>query len=245
MQPDPARALADLRPPAKRSFSQHAVVAAAAAAAPAKLPRTDTASGEPSAFRSPHMSSQPPSSSRRRFSRPSEAGTSAGSSRGHRGGVKHKKKGGAAKEVPPRNTLEGPFHNLKYIQEEHDKSPIKLKPLILETPRSYVNNFCIVACGKIPDYVSMQGTVIDGDRRVQVHRRVFSLCRPARLAHDASPTEVPSTSTLNLPLSVSATTPRRSRRRTSLHCPRVTSSRNWELYALFSPVTHIRLLTLM
>lgn len=244
MQSDPARALADLRPPAKRSFSQHTAAAAALAAAPAKLPRTDTASGEPSVFRSPHMSSQPTSSSRRRFGRPPEPSTSSSSARGHRGGVKHKKKGNAPKEPPRGNSLEGPFHNLKYIQEEHDKSPIKLKPLILETPRSYVNNFCIVACGKIPDYVSLQGTVIDGDRRVQVHRRVFPLC-PARLAHDASPTEVPSTSTLSPPLSVSATTPRRSRRRTSLRCPRVISSRNWELYASFSPITYMRLLTLM
>lgn len=92
-----------------------------------------------------------------------------------RGSFRRGRKAPPGKESQaPKKFLEGPLHDEHYIQQEHNKSPIQLKPFILEAPRSHLNNFTATVTGKVPDYVTVQGTVLDGDRKVNVHRQVVS-----------------------------------------------------------------------
>ncbi|KAF8973926.1 P-loop containing nucleoside triphosphate hydrolase protein [Flammula alnicola] len=198
MQLDPAkRALSnsDPRPGIKRSFSQQATATTLAPPPPppTKLARAANQSGDPSPFSSttsqtkkpfpmashprkhPHRSAEPgPSSS---FSHSHNYhGVGASSSRGMRGSARRGKKGGPGGAYPPsKDLLEGPLHDEKYIEQEHNKSPIPLKPLVREAPKGTLNNFYMTVKGELPHYVTTYGTVMDGNHRMQVHRTTVQI----------------------------------------------------------------------
>jgi small subunit ribosomal protein S24e len=66
--------------------------------------------------------------------------------------------------------MDGPYHNQIYIEKEHNKSPIPLKPLHKEAPKGALNNFYQTIKGKQPEYVSVHGTVMGGNRAIVVWR---------------------------------------------------------------------------
>lgn len=184
MQFDSAtKSLAASRPAVKRSFSQQAAQAISPSQAtppPAKLPRAGNLSGDssPISVARGHTSKSAMSSlNHRKQSRPSsDAGPSTQSHRGlpgpsrGLGKSKHGKKGGV--RGIPRGFLEGPYHTEQYIEQEHHKSPIPLKPLHKEAPKSSLNNFCQLVKGKLPEYVSEQGTIMNGNNPVRIWRQV-------------------------------------------------------------------------
>ncbi|TFK41154.1 P-loop containing nucleoside triphosphate hydrolase protein [Crucibulum laeve] len=93
---------------------------------------------------------------------PSLASRLGGSSKrdsGRRGSGKSFKSGRHQTSFRP---LEGPYHSEEYIVREHKKSPIPLKEIHLNTPKSSLGNFAAVATGKTPDYESVEGKVKDG-----------------------------------------------------------------------------------
>ncbi|KAF8909024.1 hypothetical protein CPB84DRAFT_1766707 [Gymnopilus junonius] len=71
--------------------------------------------------------------------------------------TKRGKKGGMQRDL-----LDGPYHTERYIEQEHHKSPIPLKPPL--------NNFHQTVKGTLPMYVSEEGTVMDGNNPVRVWR---------------------------------------------------------------------------
>jgi small subunit ribosomal protein S24e len=90
-----------------------------------------------------------------------------------RGSFRRGKKAPPGKESQgAKKLLEGPLHDENYIQQEHKKSPFPLKSFILEVPRSHLNNFTATVTGKVPNYVTVQGTLMVGDRKVTVNRQV-------------------------------------------------------------------------
>lgn len=58
--------------------------------------------------------------------------------------------------------IEGPLHDEAYINREHNKSPIPLKKIHLETPKSSIGNFSVIATGSPPKYVSVEGQLSNG-----------------------------------------------------------------------------------
>ncbi|KAF9471753.1 P-loop containing nucleoside triphosphate hydrolase protein [Pholiota conissans] len=75
------------------------------------------------------------------------------------GSFRRGKKGPPGKAPSSKKYLDGPLHDEAYIQQEHNKSPIQLKPSILEAPRGHLNNFSQIVTGKVPEYATVQGTV--------------------------------------------------------------------------------------
>ncbi|KDR84993.1 hypothetical protein GALMADRAFT_233530 [Galerina marginata CBS 339.88] len=178
----------DTRPGIKRSFSQQAVQALSPSpsiqvAPPAKLPRGPNTSGDPSPFSAARRHSPRRSSmSSNHKHRPPEPGTSSsqnylhvGSSRGPRGGKRGKRGGSGTGNQQPRDLLDGPYHTKQYVEQEHHKSPLPLRPIEREAPKGPLNNFYQVAQGKQPEYISQQGTIMDGNRLVRIWRTTVQL----------------------------------------------------------------------
>ncbi|KAF9568385.1 P-loop containing nucleoside triphosphate hydrolase protein [Agrocybe pediades] len=86
-----------------------------------------------------------------------------------------KKAAPSTSRVPRHDLLEGPYHNEAYIQAEHHKSPIPLKPLHKETPKSSLNNFYSVVKQELPVYKSVQGHISEGGRVKQIWRTTVEL----------------------------------------------------------------------
>lgn len=197
MQVDPTKkalSSAESRQGIKRSYSQQAAALARSSShipapipPPAKLPRPANLSGEPSPFsdsrRFTHEHANdmatPPAGRRHQF-RSAEPGSSSshlhpspsGSSRGAKATKRSKRVEGSglARHQVPKNLMDGPYHSQKYIEQEHHKSPIPLKPLHKEAPKGSLNNFYQLVKAKQPEYISIRGTVMDGNRAISVWR---------------------------------------------------------------------------
>jgi len=72
----------------------------------------------------------------------------------------------------PRRILDGPYHSEAYIERIHRTAPIPLKDIHKLHPKVPLNNVSMTALGSVPNYDSVQGTVIDGDQRIEVWRCV-------------------------------------------------------------------------
>lgn len=157
----------DSRSPVKRSYSQQAVQplprATFSPVPPAKKPRSASPLPPQSASTATRQTkAMPPSSNRHRAS---EAGPS---SQSRRKPLRNQPKPKARKL--PRDLMEGPFHDEDYIEREHKKSPIPLKAVHKNTPKSAVNNFYVAVKNCVPEYVSVPGTVLVGDELCQIWR---------------------------------------------------------------------------
>ena len=195
MQLDPTKkALSTLDPRQgiKRSYSQQAAAMARSSHIPAPIPpptklsRSANLSGEPSPFSDArrftheHANDTPtPAAGRRHQLRSAEPGPSSshshasasGSSRGAKATKRSKRDGfGLARHQVPKNLADGPYHSQIYIEQEHHKSPIPLKPLHKEAPKGALNNFYQIVRGKQPEYISLHVTVMDGNRAISVWR---------------------------------------------------------------------------
>ncbi|KXN90025.1 putative ATP-dependent RNA helicase DHX36 [Leucoagaricus sp. SymC.cos] len=154
-------------PGIKRPFSQQAS-AIPDSGTSFKAPRTDFSQRSPrrNASPTPYTSSQRNSgmsSSRSQGSRSKggggygfghnklQSGPSSGSS------FSKSKRKQFQKRFP---RLEGPFHNEEYINQEHKKSPVALKPLHESTPKSSLGNFSMIAAGKTPTYTFTEGIIL-------------------------------------------------------------------------------------
>jgi hypothetical protein len=153
-------------PGLKRPFSQHS---SPASAPQPKVSRAVNSSGFPSDFSSSSTSTSQSHTMNGRRSTPASSSAShttyrsSGPSRGSR---RHK----PTKKDDNRNYLEGPYHNLEYIEQEHKKSPKPLKQSAIDNPRSYLNNFSHTVTGKVPDYVSVRGFITEDGKKIQIHR---------------------------------------------------------------------------
>lgn len=101
------------------------------------------------------------------------------SSSSHRHQAKQKRRG--PDSAPPKSVLTGPLHDQDTIIKEHFKSVVDLKTHDKQTPKSPLHNFyAIVKDGRQPRYESTRGSVIMGDKYVEVWRYVRSrLCLSA------------------------------------------------------------------
>ena len=177
----------------KRSYSQQAAAMARSSHTPTpippptKLPRAANLSGEPSPFsdarRFTHEHANDmstPAAGRKHQFRSAEPGSSlshlhpspSGSSRGAKATKRSKRAEGSglARHQVPKNLVDGPYHSQTYIEQEHNKSPIPLKPLHKEAPKGSLNNFYQLVKAKQPEYVSIRVTVMDGNRAISVWR---------------------------------------------------------------------------
>jgi hypothetical protein len=83
------------------------------------------------------------------------------------------KKGKKKRGVPQsKHEFPGPYHSEAYIVKEYNRSILPLKQCHKETPKSSVNNFyqMLHGNGKQPKFTSMEGEVIEGDKRMFTHR---------------------------------------------------------------------------
>ncbi|CAA7265798.1 unnamed protein product [Cyclocybe aegerita] len=174
----------DARPGIKRSFSQQAATQPLPHSPsfpeppPAKLPRAVDPSGQPSAFSTARhdISRSMASSSRRNQHRSADAGSSHHAATPS--SLRSSKRGrrpAASSQAPLKNLLEGPYHDEEHIIQEYDKSSIHLKPLHQEAPKVPVNNFYQIVKNKQPDYVSVSGTIMKGNRKEQIWRTTLQL----------------------------------------------------------------------
>ncbi|PPQ80799.1 hypothetical protein CVT25_001924 [Psilocybe cyanescens] len=160
----------DSRPPFKRSYSQQAVQplprATSSTVPPAKKPRSTSPSPAQSPFASARQSkpAMPPFKNRQRAP---EAGPS---SQPRHNSSRSQAKGKGRSVV--KDLLEGPLHDEKYIEQEHKKSPIPLSPVHKSTPKNPLNNFYTFVKNEVPEYISVPGTVMSGDRPVRIWRQV-------------------------------------------------------------------------
>ncbi|KAF9015164.1 P-loop containing nucleoside triphosphate hydrolase protein [Cyathus striatus] len=69
---------------------------------------------------------------------------------------------GKANRSPPLPLFEGPYHDQEYIAREHKNSPVPLKPVHEDTPKSSYGNFSMLVTGKPATYTSVQGRIADG-----------------------------------------------------------------------------------
>ncbi|KAH9486931.1 ATP-dependent DNA/RNA helicase DHX36 [Psilocybe cubensis] len=165
MQLDPAitrPTSSDPHPPVKRPFSHQAVLPQPRASFPTAPPAKKPRSASPL-----HQKFMPSFPNRHR---PSDAGPSSQSRR------KPPRNQPKSKARPlPSNLLDGPFHDEDYIEREHKKSPIPLKPVYKNTPKSAVNNFYSTAKNLIPEYVSVQRPILVGDELQQIWRTTVTL----------------------------------------------------------------------
>ncbi|KAF8959706.1 hypothetical protein BDZ97DRAFT_1836550 [Flammula alnicola] len=81
----------------------------------------------------------------------------------------------AVSQLPPKDLLEGPLRTESYIKQEHNKSSVPLKPLFREAPIGILNNLYVTVKGELPNYVTVHGTVMDGNHRMQVHRTTVQI----------------------------------------------------------------------
>ena len=92
----------------------------------------------------------------------------------HRHQPKQFKRSGRS-SAPPKNILNGPFHDQDFIIKEYFKSGVDLKGHYKHTPKSPLHNFyAIVKDGQQPRYEFSRGSIIKGDKYVEVWRSVCS-----------------------------------------------------------------------
>ena len=91
----------------------------------------------------------------------------------HRHQPKQSKRGG--RSSAPKSILNGPFHDQDFIVKEYFKSGVDLKGHYKHTPKSPLHNFyAIVKDGQQPRYEFSRGSIIKGDKYVEVWRFVRS-----------------------------------------------------------------------
>lgn len=151
----------------ERSYSHHATQS---------LPRTQVSSSPPAKRPRrpppPFSSPKPVKMTTRKPSRSSEPGPSTSSPRqssfnAKRGPTFSKP---SKKHSQPKPVLPGPYHNEAYIEKEHNRSPVPLKLYIKQTPKGSLNNFYQTVTGKLPTFTSVEGVIMRGSQRVQIHR---------------------------------------------------------------------------
>ena len=173
MQFDPAsRALSST---IKRSHSQYATHSLSHTSnispPPPKRFRKAASSGEHFPFSSAHSTPKPFEMADRQPPRSSQPGPSSPKqslSNARRGSLLKRSK----KQTPPKNVLAGPYHNLVYIEQEHNKSSVPLKAIYKETPKGSLNNFhqTVTVNGNLPTFTSTEGVIMEGNLRIPVHR---------------------------------------------------------------------------
>jgi hypothetical protein len=158
----------------KRSYAQHATQTSPRAqnsSPPPAKRRRQSDSGAPSPFSSPHSTSKYLKLATRLNDLKSfEPRPSTSSKRGPSSFLPKRKK---KKTVLQQKTvLPGPHHNEAYIEKEHNKSVMPLKQCHKDTPRSSVNNFIqgLQGNGKMPRYTSIEGEILEGEKRIYAHR---------------------------------------------------------------------------
>ena len=156
----------------KRSYSQHATQSSPRAQNPSPPPakrHRGASSGSP--LSSPPSTSEHLNLDTRPFwsfePGPSSSSPRQPSLNAKRGSLKRSEKKPVVKQ---KTLLPGPYHNEIYIEKEHNISPMALKRLHKETPRSSVNNFYHTLTGKLPTYKTIDGTIMQGNQAIHVHR---------------------------------------------------------------------------
>jgi len=162
----------------KRSYSQHATQALPhtqnPSPPPAKHPRGAASSDEPSPFS--YARSAPKQMASRKPSRSSEPGPSTSSPKQPSSNVKRgspffkRSKKQSFLQTRPGTVLAGPYHNEAYIEKEHNKSPVPLKPYQKQSPKGPLNNFYQVMAGKLPTFTSIEGVIIEGNQPIRIYR---------------------------------------------------------------------------
>jgi len=80
-----------------------------------------------------------------------------------------------SRSAPPKNILNGPFHDQDFILKQYFKSGVDLKHHYKETPKSPLHNFyAVVKNGQLPKYEFTRGSLTKEDKEVEVWRYVYS-----------------------------------------------------------------------
>lgn len=75
----------------------------------------------------------------------------------------------------PKNIFNGPMHDQDFISKEYSKSGKGLKEHWKQTPKSPLHNFyAVVKNGQQPRYESTRGSIIQGDKHIEIWRYVCS-----------------------------------------------------------------------
>ncbi|KAF8642311.1 hypothetical protein AX16_009581 [Volvariella volvacea WC 439] len=81
----------------------------------------------------------------------------------------------SARPNPPRKLLDGPLRDEAYIVKTYNTSPIPIKSLHENTPKSSLGNFAMHATGKTPTYEFVEGVIQDSSTHQQIWRTTVTI----------------------------------------------------------------------